>query len=118
MTHDEENHVNCCMKTEHVVPHAGKRHAFYKTAGLPHEKRRLFSRTTRADMRVTSGSADTGAAKKVMKTDEGHHGILACRHNTSFRMPIKNMRMTRQLNYHTQAKRVRSSPDKTCAKLA
>ena len=60
-----------CMKTQHVVPHAGKKHANYKTVELPHAMRRLPPTTTSAQAMVTSGSANTGAAEKTMKRDEG-----------------------------------------------
>jgi hypothetical protein len=60
-----------CMKTQHVVPHAGKKHANYKTVELPHAMRRLSPTTTNAQAIVTSGSANTGAAEKTMKRDEG-----------------------------------------------
>ena len=37
---DETYNVNHCMKTQQVVPHAGTKHTNYKTAGLPHAKKR------------------------------------------------------------------------------
>jgi hypothetical protein len=73
MKHDEGNHVNDCTKTQHVVPHAGKKHANYETVGLPHAKMRLCPKTTSADATVTSDSANTGAAKKMVKHDAGRH---------------------------------------------
>jgi hypothetical protein len=59
------------MKTQHVVPHTGKKHADYKTVELPHAMRLLSATTTSAQAMAPSGSANTGAAEKTMKRDEG-----------------------------------------------
>ena len=39
MKHDEGRLVDYCMKTQHVFPHAGKKHADNKTAEVPHAKK-------------------------------------------------------------------------------
>jgi hypothetical protein len=67
MKYDEGHHVNYCRKTQDDVPHSGKKHANYKIFGSPHAERSLSPTTTSTEAMMTNCSANTGAAKKMMK---------------------------------------------------